>query len=549
MRTAYSIIQLLQQRTSDLEQENKSRRHDAAIYATASSKCLLLGDTNTRRVFHSDLDDKCIVKTVTHANIDLLRSWVTEQLQSVPSECVILGGVYDIFDELSPDIILDHLGSLISDLKEKNNEMKIRVCQVVPVPEPQEIQAKVKYYNEQLLEWGEANGINIVKTAPEFTLGTRNVDEWCFDIEDKKPCILNRMGVIKLLSVLEKQCSGFNLCKNWASIQRQLKISLSTRLGDTRNGDRPQPQSTVASIIPSNAPTHRPPLLPTPTHAASAPSRTHPHSYAAAAKRSPPHNVDAGWGKRWMDESGGRGSGTPPESPEIELDCHSMESTSTQPNVPHTTHYTQLHTPHNTHYTQPHITHHTHYTQPYKPHHTQPHKHGNTYYTRSNTPQYTHYTQPRALQNTHHTTFTTHSPTHHSTHSTHSPVHHTTHTTHSPTHHTTHITHGPAYLTILTTHSPTHHTAHTTHSPTHLTTHTTHSPTYCTTHIIQQTHQHVGSTVVVVTIVVNTTIAKIHVVLTTDSNVNYVIDLVTNRGCATFTPNRNSAKKVGPADL
>ena len=79
-----------------------------------SSQCLLLGDTNTRRVLCSDLDDKCIVKTVTHANTDLLRSWVTEKLQSVPSECVIIGGVYDIFDELSPEIILDHLGSLIS---------------------------------------------------------------------------------------------------------------------------------------------------------------------------------------------------------------------------------------------------------------------------------------------------------------------------------------------------------------------------------------------------------------------------------------------------
>ena len=93
VKTAYSIIQLLQQRISDLEQEYKSRRHDAATHITTSSKCLLLGDTNTRRVFSSDLDHNSIVKTVTHANIDLLRSWVTEQLQSVPSECIILGGV------------------------------------------------------------------------------------------------------------------------------------------------------------------------------------------------------------------------------------------------------------------------------------------------------------------------------------------------------------------------------------------------------------------------------------------------------------------------
>ena len=99
--------------------------------------------------------------------------------------------------------------------------MKIHVCQVVPVPEPQENQPKVKHYNEQLHESGEANGINIMKTAPEFTLGTGTVDEWCFDMEDKKPCILDRMGVIKPLSALEKQCSGFHLCRDWASVQRQ----------------------------------------------------------------------------------------------------------------------------------------------------------------------------------------------------------------------------------------------------------------------------------------------------------------------------------------
>lgn len=38
-----------------------------------------------------------------------------------------LGGVYDVIDELPPDIILDHLDSLICDLKEKNNKMKIQV--------------------------------------------------------------------------------------------------------------------------------------------------------------------------------------------------------------------------------------------------------------------------------------------------------------------------------------------------------------------------------------------------------------------------------------
>ncbi|KAK8371952.1 hypothetical protein O3P69_016295 [Scylla paramamosain] len=71
VKTAYCTIHLLQQRIADLEHENKSRPQDAASNATASTECLLLGDTNTQRVLRSDLGDKCIVKTIAHANIDL----------------------------------------------------------------------------------------------------------------------------------------------------------------------------------------------------------------------------------------------------------------------------------------------------------------------------------------------------------------------------------------------------------------------------------------------------------------------------------------------
>lgn len=258
----------------------------------------------------------------------------------------------------------------------------------------------MKRYNEQLLEWGETNGVNIVKTAPEFTLGTGNVDEWCFDIEDRKPCILNRMGVIKLLNVLEKQCSGFLLCKNWANIERQTSISPSTRLGHIRKGDRPQFQGTVAPVIPSNAPTERPPLLPAPTHAASVPVRTQPHSYATAAKRSSPHNVP----------------------------------TPIQPNAPHISHYTESHTPLNTLYTQPCPPRNTHYTEPHTPyntyctdpntlHYPQPPPHI-THYTQPYTSQQTHYTQPRAPQNTHYKQSRAPNSTHYTQpHAPHTPTH------------------------------------------------------------------------------------------------------------------------------
>lgn len=468
VKTAYCTIHLLQQRIADLEHENKSRPQDAASDATASTECLLLGDTNTQRVLRSDLGDKCRVKTIAHANIDLLRSWVTEKLQSAPSECVILGGVYDILEELPAEIILDHLGSLISDLKEKNSEMKIHVCQVVPVPEPQEFQAKVKYYNDRLIEWGEANGVNIVKTAPEFILGTGNVDEWCFDIENRKPCTLNRMGVIKLLSALEKQCSGFHLCKNWASIQRQPNVFLNTH-GDTHIGARPQLQHTLTTSIPPNAATHKPPLLPTPQHATSTSPRTQPHSYAAAVKRSPSHNVDAGWGERWMTGSADGSSGRSPELFEIDLGRHDMGSTSIHPHAPNVTHYTHHYTPYSTLDAQPHIMQHTHNAHPHRPHLGRSYTSTRdiTNNTQSNTPRYTCITQPRAPQNIHHTQPRV-------PHYNHYAQSHTPHNAHYTQHQVSHNAHNTQLFRPHRNYNSQSHTLHSTHYTQPYTPHNTH---------------------------------------------------------------------------
>lgn len=167
--------------------------------------------------------------------------------------------------------------------------MKIHVCQVIPVPEPYETLIKVKNYNEELLEWGVKNGVNIVKTSPEFTLGTGNVDEWSFDIEDGKPCILNRMGVIKLLIIIKKPCSGFRLCKTWANIKRQLNSSMTNKPREERKSDRSQFQDSVPSnISPTINAIQRPPLLPTPKHAA----QSTPHPDSVLPWRSPSTPVE-----------------------------------------------------------------------------------------------------------------------------------------------------------------------------------------------------------------------------------------------------------------
>ena len=62
--------------------------------------------------------------------MDLLRRWLKEKLSFIPSDCVLYCGLYDINDGSCNDSILDNLGSLISDLKDKNNTVNINVYQV-----------------------------------------------------------------------------------------------------------------------------------------------------------------------------------------------------------------------------------------------------------------------------------------------------------------------------------------------------------------------------------------------------------------------------------
>ncbi|KAK3889541.1 hypothetical protein Pcinc_006513, partial [Petrolisthes cinctipes] len=79
IKVAYSIIETLQQRVSELEQQaNKSSRDCVNVAGPPSpTHCLLLRDSNLRGVIRSDLADTCSVRTITEANMDLLRSWFT----------------------------------------------------------------------------------------------------------------------------------------------------------------------------------------------------------------------------------------------------------------------------------------------------------------------------------------------------------------------------------------------------------------------------------------------------------------------------------------
>lgn len=105
VRSAYTIIEHLQQRISDLENQIKlgGKQQVESQKINIPSKCLLLGDSNLQHIRKSDLADTCSVRTIARANLDLLRTWLNEKLQWTPSCCVIYCGLYDIVEGESSD--------------------------------------------------------------------------------------------------------------------------------------------------------------------------------------------------------------------------------------------------------------------------------------------------------------------------------------------------------------------------------------------------------------------------------------------------------------
>lgn len=147
--------------------------------------------------------------------MDLLRCWVSEKLNLIPTECIIYCGLQDILDKSAPDKILDNLSSLISDLKERNRNMNIYICQLPPTLLSQDIQAKIGDFNEHLRLCCESNDISIIKTDPTFRLGTGEIDDMCYNMEGSSPGrTLNRLGIIRLFSTITKHCPHMNICKN-----------------------------------------------------------------------------------------------------------------------------------------------------------------------------------------------------------------------------------------------------------------------------------------------------------------------------------------------
>lgn len=193
LKVSNITIGRLNDRISMLEdqvRQGQLRRSAESTPSTESSpvvKTLILGDTNLSNITSSDLGEDCSVRTIKEANIDLIRCWVAEKLNWIPSRCILYCGIFDVLDNATPNKILDNLGTLVSELKEKNEDMEIYICQLVPTLNSDELQARINEYNDQLMNWSSTNGVSLIKTDLPFRLGTGEADDMCYDLNKDKP--------------------------------------------------------------------------------------------------------------------------------------------------------------------------------------------------------------------------------------------------------------------------------------------------------------------------------------------------------------------------
>lgn len=265
MKMAYTVIELLQQRITELEQQNKNNKIQQETSANVTrpsseleegnnnaerlttsreeERYLLLGDCNLQEAFPSDLEG-CSIRTIRGANVDLLRCWVSEKLTWTPTRCYIYAGLYDIKNNDDPMSILDKIAALVTELKGKNDKMEVFVSQLAPSISSDEFQARIADFNEHLNKWGESNEIFIIKTNLAFRFGTGEVDDLCYNLaRDSSGCILNRHGVLRLLHTFSRQCPSFKLSPKWDNIKR------NTVRQPTANNQRDNDMHSSANYI------------------------------------------------------------------------------------------------------------------------------------------------------------------------------------------------------------------------------------------------------------------------------------------------------------
>ena len=220
-------VSLLEEQVTLLRNTPSGQPLNPSLQETSSSSpqpegTLLLGDTNLSPVRSSDLGSNCSVRTIKGANIDLLKCWISEKLQWVPRNCILYCGLQDILDKSTSCDIFDKLGSLVTELKQVNENMNIHICELAPIPNACDYDEHINNFNNQVATWSTNNGVSVIRTNLQFRLGTGEVDYMCFnDTSESENNFLNRFGIIRLLNVISKQFSSLELHENWEIIMSQ----------------------------------------------------------------------------------------------------------------------------------------------------------------------------------------------------------------------------------------------------------------------------------------------------------------------------------------
>ena len=182
----------------------------------------------------------------------LLKAWIAEKLNYSLKECIIYCGLQDIMDEETTiDEMLDSLGSTIADLKDKHDNVSVKVCELVPSLKTDELAEKISRYNSKLTEWCNNNDIVVIKTDKYFRLGTGDIDINCYENSDNFDYdILSRIGATRLLDAISSVCQSNFVCANWRDIkQRSLKVNNNRSRSSVSNDDRGRNYITKFQVI------------------------------------------------------------------------------------------------------------------------------------------------------------------------------------------------------------------------------------------------------------------------------------------------------------
>ena len=217
----YFAEETIKQLEEILQKQTGSHTHQTELPSSHDGSVLLIGDSSLKEVKSSDLKQNVMIRTLPETNMNLLKSWIMEKLDHSPKECIIYCGTQDLLDEgVALEKVLDSLGAAVAELKKKNDEINVKVCELIPTLENNGLNTRINQYNSKLVEWCNSNGVCFVKTQEFFRLGTGDVDAICSENKDDKDYnLLNRIGAIRLLDAISSICTENFLCHDWKAIK------------------------------------------------------------------------------------------------------------------------------------------------------------------------------------------------------------------------------------------------------------------------------------------------------------------------------------------